>query len=168
MDAHHRRWVWINAVAVTAIFNVVVNGVIARLSAIGMDDVLTWDWPLIGGTTIATDTAGTFFVLPFVTTLLLSLSIEVEMRRGRLTPIRPGDGPYPWLDQLPQPILKRAFVTGGIVFGLFGPLSLLIVALVDPAPMTVTEFVTYKSILGTVLGLLVTPLIAVRAMTRPA
>ena len=167
MTAEHRRWVWINAVAVTALLNVIVNGLIAWLSALGMDEVPVWGLPLIDGTTIGTDTAGTFFVLPFVTTVLLSLSVRVEIARGKIVPMAPGAGPYSWLDRLPQPIFKRALVTGAIVFVLCGPLSLLAVALVDPAPMTVTAFVTYKAILGTVLGLVVTPLIALRAMTAP-
>lgn len=165
MDAHHRRWVWINAIGVTAVFNVVINGLIAWLSSLGMDEVPTWGLPLIDGTTIATDTAGTFFVLPFVTTVLLSISVRFEMQRGKLTPIAPGAHGLQWLDRLPQPLLRRALVSGALVFALCGPLSLLAVAIAAPAPMLISEFIVFKVLLGTMLGLVVTPLIAVRAMT---
>jgi len=164
MQAEHRRWIWINAIAVTALLNLGINALIAWLSALGMDEVPVWGWPLVDGTTIATDTAGTFFVLPFVTTLLLSASVAFEMRRGRLMPAVPRDRPR-LLDRLPEPRLRRGLVTGALVFAACAPLSLLAIELTDPQPMTVSAFVVYKALLGTALGLVVTPAIAIRAMT---
>ncbi|MEI2702250.1 MAG: hypothetical protein V9E83_07600 [Baekduia sp.] len=166
IEAEHRRWIIVNAVLVTALLNVVINAVIARLSALGMDEIPVWGWPLLGGTTIATDTAGTFFVLPFVTSLLVPLGIQFEIRRERLRPIA-GVAQLPTvLRRLPDPVLKRALVTGAAVFALGGPLSLLGVALADLEPMSVQTFVVYKAVLGVALGLIVTPPIAMRAMAQ--
>lgn len=166
IDTAHRRWVWLNAIAVTAVINVIANAAIAWLSVRGMGDVLVWRLPLLGGTSVATDTAGTFFVLPFLTTIFTTLAIRRELRIGSFSPIAPVDDPAPLMSLLPERLLRRALAFGGLCLLAFGPPSLLALALAGPAPMSHGAFIAYKVVLGVALGLLVTPLIAVRAMAE--
>ena len=62
--------------------------------------------PLIEGPSVVVDTVGTFFVLPFLTTLLITTVIWKEMREGHLTrlPLPPGSVG----ERLPDTRLRRA------------------------------------------------------------
>lgn len=164
MDSLHWRWVWLNAVLATAVINVLANGLIAWLSVLGMDEVPMWSVPLVGGTSTAVDTLGTFFVLPFLTMIFTTLAIRREMRLGAFTPVARADDRAPLMRKLPQRLGRRALAFACLMTLTFGLLTLVFVLAFAPETMSTSAFITYKIVLGALLGALVTPVVALGAM----
>ena len=96
------------------------------------------------------DTVATCFVLPFLTTLVITTVIWGEMRNGHLTEIPRAAGSF--ADRLPKTRLRRATMVGLICLVLFGPLSAAGVLLFDYGDISIGEFVLFKAIFGIVLG----------------
>jgi aminoglycoside phosphotransferase (APT) family kinase protein len=159
----HRRWILVNAVIVTAGINVVVNGGIAGVSIIGADAVPVWAIPLLGGPSILTDTVATLFTLPLITCLLSTTAVWQELRTGRLTPLRRLGSVGP-LGRLPAGRLRRGFVFGACSTVLLAPPVTVAIVSLDFGALGVGDFVVYKVAFAVGLGVLITPVIALRAM----
>jgi hypothetical protein len=161
-----RRWIVVNALVVTAVINLVVNAVIARVSVGSAPLVHLWAVPLVDKPSTITDTVGTFFFLPLVTTLSVTRAIRIERHRGRVTAIQPGDT-GPWLSRLPDTPVRRGLVLGGLCAAILSPIAVLALLVSDVGDVSRTHFVVYKAILGLALGAIVTPFVALRAMADP-
>ena len=159
----HRRFLWRDAVLIAAIANGVLNALFAWLFTLGEDEVPKATAPLVGGTSVLVDTVATCFVLPFLTTLVITTVIWGEMRKGHLTRIPRAQSTL--LDQLKHPRLRRATIVGLMCLFIFGPISAIGVLLFDYGDISVGAFVLYKMIFGIVLGAIVTPLIAMLAFS---
>jgi hypothetical protein len=158
-----RRWLALNAVLLTAGTNLVVNAVIAWLSVSGLRTVPLWAVPLIGKPSTITDTVGTFFLLPLTTCLMCTTAVRIQVRRGRLSPLRLDDvGAI--LARLPKGRLRRGAVLGAVCSAALSPIAVVVLLAVDFGGVSRAEFVAYKAALGVALGAVVTPVIAVRAM----
>ena len=163
LDGTQRRWLIVNAVLVTAIVNAGLNALFAWLGMHGRDHVVPWAW---GPASTGTDTLGTLFVLPFVTCLVCTTAVRFERRSGSLTRLR-GLRSALWLAALPAPLLPRAACCGAAVFAVLAVPVTLVLLVVAEGAISVGSFVAYKAIFGVVLGAVVTPLIALRAMAEP-
>jgi hypothetical protein len=161
LPAAHRRWIIINAVVIAAFINAALSALIAWGSAASEDDVPLWAAPLVGGPSTAVDTVGTFFVLPFLTTLIITTVVRAELRHERLPPL--GEAPR-WVERLPRTRVRRGAVIGLACMLVLGPPAVAILAAIDFGDISVGEFVLYKAIVGIVLGAIVTPPIALAAM----
>jgi aminoglycoside phosphotransferase (APT) family kinase protein len=163
----NRRWLVRNALAVTAVVNVVLNALPAWLSARGADEIPLWS-ARVGETNIIADTVGTFFVLPVVTCLLVTTAVWRELADGRLLPLGPGEDRVPFLRLLPGARIPRALALGVLCVAALGPIAVAVLVLTGFGPLSVAGFVAYKAALGVALGAVVTPAIAVCAMAdRP-
>jgi len=158
----NRRWVLLNAVVATAAINAVVNAALAWLTAVGKGPVPLWAAPLSGPST-GLDTVTTLFFLPLITCVLCSAAVRRDMRLGNLPPL---DRTYlpGFLARTPEGLLQRGLVFGGCMTAALGPVAVLCLVAADFGDISVGTFVVYKAVLGVGLGLLVTPLIALRAM----
>jgi hypothetical protein len=163
----HRRWIVVNAVLVTAVVNLVLNGVIAWVSVGGQQTVPLWSVPLLGGPSTLTDTIGTLFVLPLTTSLLCTTSVWHELRSGRLTPLC-GSTLWCAVARLPTGRLRQGLVLGTLSALLLGPPVMLLMHALGVGDLSSQAFMIYKVSFAVGLGALVTPLIAVRAMTPAA
>lgn len=161
-----RRWVLVNGLLVTAVINVVLNGLIARVSVGGATTVHLWAVPLVDKPSTVIDTVGTFFFLPFATCLSCGRAIGIERRRGRVTAIGL-ESLGPWPGRLPESRLRRSLVLGGLCTAVLSPVAVVVLLASDVGDMSRTSFVVYKAVLGVALGAIVTPLIALRAMADP-
>jgi len=164
MSSAHRRWIVINALLVTALINAVVNAGIAWLSAGGRSRIPLWATPIVGGPSTLTDTAGTLFILPLTTTIILTAVVQRELRRGRLDPLRCRGGLETLRVCLPPRSVARGAVLGAICFLLLAPAVLALLLATGFGDISTGAFVGYKAIFGVVYGTLVTPLIAVLAI----
>jgi hypothetical protein len=164
--ATHRRWIFLNAIVIAAFVNAGLSALIAWGSAASEDEIPLWAAPLVGGPSSGVDTIGTCFILPFLTTLIITTVIWHELREGRLLPLsRRATG---LLARVPPTRLRRAVFFGAICIAVFAPPAVLALVLIDPGDISVGHFVLYKAIFGVVLGAIVTPPIALTAMTdRP-
>jgi hypothetical protein len=157
----HRRFLWRDAVLIAAIANGVLNALFAWLFTLNEDEIPQAKAPLVGGPSIIVDTVATCFILPFLTTLVITTVIWGEMRKGHLSRVpRP---PSALFDRLRHTRLRRATLIGLLCLFVFGPISALGILLFDYADISVGAFVLYKTIFGIVLGAVVTPPIAMLA-----
>ena len=157
----HRRWLILNALLGTAVVNMVLTSGIAWLSASSEKRVPLW--PSLPGMkpSTVTDTVGTFFVLPFLTCLIVTTIVRRDQRAGRLAPLGRS---HPLLARLPAMRLRRALVLGGLCIAALGPLSIVVLVAIDFGNISLHDFVLYKGLLGVALGAIVTPVVAVAAM----
>ena len=160
LTAAHKRFLVRDALLIAAIANGVLNALFAWVFTLGEDEIPQAKAPLVGGPSVLVDSIATCFVLPFLTTLVITTVIWNEMRAGHLTRIARPQGS---IDRLPATRLRRATLVGLICLFVFGPISALGVLLFDYGDISVGAFVLYKTIFGIVLGAIVTPLIAMVA-----
>jgi hypothetical protein len=158
----HRRWLLVNALGVTALVNATTTGLIAWATVHGMKRIPLWSW---SRTSTLIDGEITLFTLPLITTVVLTLVIRRARRRGHLERLRGLATNRPWLALLPGPLGLRAPLAGAVTAGvLAAPVA---AGLVVAGGMPTSTFVVYKACFAVVLGALVTPLLALRAMAEP-
>lgn len=167
IQGDHRRWILLNAVGVTAAMNAGVNAALAWVSTAGLRVVPVASLPIVGGPSILTDTLGTLFVLPFVTTLLVTLAVRRERSRNRLAHMWPGPKWESLAHRAPTTVLGRAIIFGSACLALIGPPAAMAVVGLRFGGITPAAFVCYKALLGVGLGLFITPIVALSAMTEP-
>jgi hypothetical protein len=160
--AANRRWVVVNALGVTAVINLVLNAGIAWASIRGQHNVPVWSPRLLGRASVLSDTVGTLFLLPLITTLLCTTAVWREIGAGRLPPLDGAAlGP---LGHLPPGRLRRGFVLGALALVVLSPVVVTIAAVADVGALSRGNFILYKALFAVLLGAVVTPLIALGAM----
>ncbi len=157
----HRRWLGRNAIGGPAIANVTINAGLAWVAAHGRQAIPVWATPLVGGPATFTDTVGTLFFLPLITCVTITIGVHRELRQGRLTPLAPID----WLRRarIPDRLAPRA-----VAFALATTAVLLPIAAAGTilmGPLSSGAFIGYKAVLGVTLGAVITPILALCAMT---
>src|SRR4051794_41268341 len=163
MDAAQRRWLLVNAGLVTAAINVVLNAGPALLATRDRAHIPLWTVPFTGGTGVYTDTLGTLIILPFVTTILCTAAVWRDRRAGRLERATLPERLTPLL-LLPRRRAPRGAVFAVATVALLAVPAAALLAAAAPNGLARGPFVAYKTVLGLALGLVVTPLIAARAM----
>jgi hypothetical protein len=162
VPATHRRWILVNALLITAVINAAVNTGIAFAQSHG-DHVVAWSInPL--KTTLLGNTAGTLFMLPLITTLLVSAGIRAEQQRGSLAPISWPFTAWPlhWIGVAGAK--RRAWRLGVLTFLALIPVDVLLVVLLGRGGTTAGRFVVVQVVFCVILGAVLTPLIALAAM----
>jgi hypothetical protein len=161
--SEHRRWLFFNTIVIAALANAALNALIAWGSAANEDEIPLWAVPLVEGPSLITDTIGTFFILPFLTTLAVTTAVWHELREGRIQPLSKRTSGL--LARMPKTRVRRGAYFGAITTLVLSPPAVLILVLRDPGDVSVGDFVLFKAIFGVVLGAIVTPPIALAAMT---
>ncbi len=157
-----RRWLLANTVAGPAIVNLLLGALYARL-AVGSGSVPTWPHGLHGPDLLA-DTAGTLFVLPLLTSVIVSPVIGTLKRRA-LTPVLVPAGRAAKLHaRVPSAPLRRGVAAGGMCAIVLGPIAAILLAVVDPGTISGGAYVGYHSVLAAALGAAITPPLALLAL----
>jgi hypothetical protein len=158
----HLRWLFWQTIVVAALANAALNALIAWITTLGEDEVPLIAAPLVEGPSTITDTVGTFFVLTFLTTLVVTTAVWHELDGERL-PRLDIRHRIPFADRVPPTRLRRAVVLGLACMAVLGPPAVVILVALDFGDLSIGDFVLYKAIFGVALGLVVTPLIALLA-----
>jgi hypothetical protein len=153
-----RNWIAVNALVVTAVINASLSALIAWAGVRGADEVPFF--ASTGETSIITDSLGTLFVLPLITCLLLTTVVRRELRMGKLDPVR-----IEFPVELAESRLLRGMSFGALTLSLLGAPVALALLLSGVGDMSPGDFVAYKAAYGVALGAVVTPVIALRAMS---
>jgi hypothetical protein len=161
--SEHRRWLFLNTIVIAAVANGILNALIAWGSAANEDEIPLWQVPFVEGPSLVTDTIGTFFILPFLTTLVITTVVWHELREGRIAPLSKRTSGL--LARMPKTRVRRGAYFGLITMLVLSPPAVLVLVLRDPGDVSVSDFVLFKAIFGIVLGALVTPPIGLAAMT---
>lgn len=159
----HWRWVTVNALIGTAMTNLVVNFGIGLYQARGVHHVPTWSISAVHPS-VTSDLLGVLFTLPLITCVLVSLGIRREQAEGKLGHLDPGVFGR-WAKLTDPATGRRALRFGVTTIVLAGPPLLVATAVAARHGMSHNEFVTFHVALTVTLGLLVTPIIALAAMT---
>lgn len=152
LSDRHRRFLLIEQGAIPALFNLVLNGLIAW--ALFRSRVAV---PLWGDSSVGVDLIATAFLLPFLTCLIVSSIVARQVRSGRVPPLPPGQRPHSgWFERSPS---ARGLFLGalGISFGA-APIVWAL-SLGNAQPFPVTSFVVFKAVWAAMLALLVTPVV---------
>jgi hypothetical protein len=165
LTVEHRRWLIINAVVIAAIVNGILSALIAWGTAAPEDEIPLWAAPLVGGPSTIVDTVATLFILPFLTTLIVTSVAWHEMREGKLAPLMVDRNADPLLARLPARRVRRGAYFGVLTVVLLAPVSVVLLIAFDFGDIGVGDFVLYKAIFGVLLGLVVTPPIGIAALT---
>lgn len=166
LPAANRRWLITRALAATVAINVVVNAAIAWLSVAGQGSVSMWGVPLVE-TSIFWNIVGTLFLLPLITCVLTTTAIRADIRSGSLPPLTGLRSAPNWLASLPFPRWRRGAVVGALaVIALAPPLVLVLVAS-GLGDLDEGQFVLCQTCFAVLLGVMVTPPIALCAMADP-
>lgn len=166
LPQRHRNWIVVNALGLTALINLVINGGIAWLSTIGIRRVPLLAVPVLGGPSTITDTMGTLLLLPLITSVLVGAAVRRDVHAGHLPPLPEAALPGP-LPRLPRSPLARGRIMGIGCMALLGPPGAILLVGLGFGDISPLAFIFYKSSLGLALGAIVTPLIALHAMTDP-
>jgi hypothetical protein len=163
MSPHHFRFLLLEQGIGSAVFNLLLNGVIAWLLFSGLEHV-----PLWGQQSIAGDTIGTCFFLPFFTALIVTPLVRKRVQAGSVAALEWTHETHPVLGWLPAGTGKRALVLGIVCALVVGPISVWLLSRFEVGELTFWSFVVFKAVFAAALALIVTPVISVWAMTAPA
>jgi hypothetical protein len=164
LPAPNRRWLVVNAVLVTAVINVVVNYLIAEGAVAGRDSIPMWGVPLVEPS-VFWDLIGTLFLLPLITSALTTAAIRRDIRRGTLEQVAPLPGAHPRLAAPGR--WRRGAAFGGLAVVALTPGLLILLAALGFPELSKSQFVAWHTGFAVVLGVLVTPPLAVLAMADP-
>lgn len=161
-----RRWLVVNALLVTVAINVIVNAAIAWLGVKDQDAVTMWGVPL-AETSIFWNVVGTLFLLPLITCVLTTTAIRRDVRRGVMVPLDRLRSAHPRLAALPLPRWRRGALLGALVAVVLAPPLILVLLVTGLTELSRDQFVVCQTAFAVLLGVLVTPPIALLAMADP-
>ena len=157
--AHRRLLVLDNGVG-SAVFNFLLNGLIAWLLFRTATEV-----PLWGASSVAGDTLATAFLLPFLTCLIVSRAVERRVTQGHVPRLAPAD--------LPQAAWPRRSTLARSLF--LGAAGVVLAAVPVVAVLSISgfsgfaglwPFVGFKATFAALLAAVVTPLVGWWALVR--
>jgi hypothetical protein len=154
-----RRYVVLEQGVGAAVVNLLINGVIAWAMFRGAATVPMWGEQSIGG-----DTIGTTFFLPFLTSLIATRIVWAQMRSGRVPAL--AEIP-PALPRLPRSPAARGAVLGVLGVAVVGVPAAFALSFAGITEMRFWSFVGFKATFAALLGLVVTPVIALYALASP-
>jgi hypothetical protein len=166
LSDEHRRFIFWHAIVGAAVVNATLSALFAWLGVRHEDSVPRWDTPLVQNPSTIADTIGTFFILPLLTCLIFTAVARRELRHGRVTPLGWDWSPRSVLRRLPKGALRRGLALGALCTAALGPPTVAFIVAIDVDDLSVGEFVTYKAIFGVVLGFVVTPIVALWALSE--
>ena len=163
MGPHQQRFLLLEQGIGAGLFNVALNAAIAWAMFRHLDVV-----PLWGQQSIAGDTLGTCFFLPFFTALIVTPLVRRRVRRGDLEALPWTRDSHPLLGWLPAGTARRALALGGLCLVAAGPPTVLALHGLSIAQLALWPFVVFKAAFAGLLALLVTPVISLWALAEPA
>jgi len=166
LPAQNRRWLIVNALVATMAINVIVNAALAWLGVQGQDSVSMWGVPLVE-TSIFWNLVGTLFLLPLLTCVLTTGVIRRDVRRGALPPLDRLRSTQRWLVALPPSRWRRGVALGALLTAVLAPPLVLVLVASGSPELSLDRFVVYQTIFAVLLGIVVTPPIALFAMADP-
>ncbi len=166
LPAPHRRWIILKALLVTVILNLVINAGIAWLGVRGQETVPMWGLPLVE-TSIFWNVVGTLFLLPLITSVLVTVSIRRDVKMGALTSVSYLRSDFPWLRRGHPTGLRRGANFGAIAVAAVAPILIVALVVSGSPELTRGQFIVYQTAFAIALGVFVTPVIALFAMAEP-
>jgi len=163
MSSAHRRYLLLEHGVGAAVFNFLLNGAIAWLAFRGVARVPLWGYQSIAGDTIATS-----LLLPLMTCLIVTRLARAHVQVGRVAPLRWSAVSRGVLRWLPGGTLRRGLSLGLTSIALPGALTVGALTVLGVSEMPHGSFLVFKACFAGALAALVTPVVAMSAITDPA
>lgn len=163
VPATHRQWILINSVLITAFINIVLNAGLAAAGARGHH--IAWWTSNPFTTNLLYNTLGTLFFLPLLTVVGATPAVLKERASGALAPIEAPFTSRLWSWVCVPSVWKRGARFGLATLALLGPLDILAVVLLGRHGAEASHFVMFQVLFAVTLGVVVTPLVALAAMS---
>ena len=163
MSSRQRTFLLLEQGIGSVLVNLPLNALIAWLAFRGAAEVPFW-----GSQSIAGDTIGTCFVLPLITTLIVTPLSRHRVRSGTLEPLAWTERMRATLGRLPAGTWWRGVAFGALTAVAVAPLALAALRGGGMDALSVGSFVAFKAVFAAALGALVTPIIAGYAIAEPA
>ena len=151
-----RRYMLVDNGVGPFVINLLINALIAWLLYRNAAIVPMW-----GQSSVAGDTIATSFLLPLITCLIVTPIARGRVRGGHLPQLTPEAAPR-WM---PRNTIARSVVIGIVCLILFAPLTLLALQVLGVGSMTPRHFVVFKGMFAALEGALVTPFLALWAIS---
>jgi hypothetical protein len=165
VPATHRRWILINSILITAFINVVIN-LVASLAGARGHHVVWWSINPFK-TSLLYNTLGTLFLLPVLTALGVNAAIAKEQRSGTLEPIQPPFSARLWSWICVPSSLRRGLRFSVVIFAVLAPIDIVLVVVFGRHGLDQLHFSVLQIAIAVILGMIVTPFIALAAMSEP-
>lgn len=159
LSANQRRYLWLEQGIGSVFVNFALNAAFAW--ALFRSGAAV---PLWGAVSIAGDTIGTCFLLPLLTTLIVSALTRRGLRSGRLEPLQSSVNGLPFAGRP----LARGVALGVLCVCIVGPLAIAGFFVSNTAELSFEKFLVFKAGFAAVLGLPLTPLVAFAALADGA
>lgn len=160
MSSQHKRFLILEQGIGSMFINFPLTAGITWLSVHSLPTV-----PLWGVTSIAGSTFGTAFMLPLITSLIVSRVVGYHVRGGRVAALMaPPDLAIRWTERTS---VRRGAMLGLISMVVAAVPVILVFALAGPGEMARTPFIWFEAAFAAALGAVVTPLIAWWALADP-
>lgn len=156
MSDDHRRFLIVEQGVGAALFNLVVNGLIAWGLFRHLARV-----PLWGQESIAVDTIATGVLLPLLTCLIVTALVRRQVAGGKPAPLAEAHPAVAWM---PRHSFARGLVLAGIISLTLVPSTLALLASLGVSGMSFWGFVCFKASWAALAALLVTPVVALWAI----
>lgn len=159
LSREHRRFLVRDQIFGSIVVNFLLNAGIAWVTFRSVEAV-----PLWGTSSIAADTLGTAFILPLLTSIIVSRLVWMDVRRGRLPPL-------PAAATFASPWPRRSSASRGALVGAVAMVAaavpvVAVFALAGPTELRTAPFIWFKAGFAAALGAFVTPLLAWWALSR--
>jgi hypothetical protein len=154
------RRVVVGATVGAALLNLVINAAVALLQVRGQHHIPLWGIS-VAHPSVITDSLGILISLPLLTCVICTTALRRDRQLPQLEPAALGR-----LSALTAiGVGRRAVRMAAITFIAIGPPIVLGLLFVTRSGMTRMDFVVYHVALTVVLGVIVTPIVALLAMT---
>ena len=157
----HRRYLFVEQCIGSAAVNFAINAAIAWLMFRSAASVPMW-----GQQSIASDTIGTTFFLPFLTGLIVTRMAQGRLRAGKLPALNWTRVSHPALDWLPRSTFRRSLTLGVACALTAAPPTIIALYAFDVGALHLWPFVAFKASFAAVLAAVVTPVIALWAIAE--
>jgi hypothetical protein len=161
LSPRHRRLLWLDQGVGSAVFNFLLNAGIAWLLFHSVEAV-----PLWGQLSIAGDTVATAFILPLLTSLVVSRMVAGQVAAGHIPPL---SGPPD--SRLLAALAGRSALGRGALLGAVGMLAAAAPVIgwlqwAGPRSLDLGAFLWFKASFAGALAAVVTPVIGLSALLR--
>jgi hypothetical protein len=161
LNAAQRTFITNEQTIAPAVFNFLLNAGLGWVLFRHLQLVPLWGDPSIAG-----DIAGTLFFLPFFTCLIVTPLVKRAARAGKVEGLAIAPAEHPLLRLLPRSIWARAMVVGLASVVLLGGPLIGLLSVLGVEGWSVGTAVTIKGIYAALIAALVTPYLALYALTR--
>lgn len=156
-----RRFLAVEQIIVPTLFNLVFNAGLGWVVFRGHTPVPLWGDPSLGA-----DILGMLFFLPCFTCLIATPLIKRAAQAGKVDRLTIAPEEHRVLRYLPRSLWLRSGLVGIVCVFAFGPVSLGVLSAMGLHQWTLTDAIWFKGVYAGVLAALVTPIIALYALSQ--